>query len=147
LIKLILADKLNSILEKKQMMAGMNFLNNHFYELNNVIPLDWFYMSINHFKKSCKNLFLTNRAVLTYLHSVLCTLRHIKLRCILKIFIYCNELLQRNIQLWIETPSREISYNLVFYGFSLIFVGLRLVVWYWIITLPRSWERLVFGVG
>ena len=53
--------KLN-IRKNNRLMVKMNILNNLCYELNNVIPLDWFNMSINHFKISRKNLFLTNRA-------------------------------------------------------------------------------------
>ena len=52
-----------NIRKNNQLMVGMNILNNRFHELNNVIPLDWFNMSINCFKISCKNLFLTIRAV------------------------------------------------------------------------------------
>jgi hypothetical protein len=49
-----------NIRKNNQLMVAMNILNNRFYELNNVIPLDWLNMSIDHFKISFKNLFLTN---------------------------------------------------------------------------------------
>ena len=41
------------------LMVGMNILNNRFHELNNLLPLDWFNLTINLFKLSCKKLFLT----------------------------------------------------------------------------------------
>jgi hypothetical protein len=49
-----------NIRKNNQLKERMNILNNRFHEFSNVIPLDWFSMSINHFKISHKNLFLTN---------------------------------------------------------------------------------------
>ena len=40
-------------------VVGMNVLNNRFRKLNNKLPLDWFNLTINLFKLSCKKLFLT----------------------------------------------------------------------------------------
>ena len=51
--------KMFNVRKCNHLMVGMNILNNRFHELNNLLPLDWFNLTINLFKLSCKKLFLT----------------------------------------------------------------------------------------